>query len=169
MTTSASKNKNEYFVSQVLTASPHKLHLLLIEGAIRFGRQAEAAMERGDFESASAPLVRMLDIVGEMLASVRQLKSDLNLKVAELYLFLFRRVSEAKVNDDVEKLAEAIRLLEYERETWRLVCEKLAADQHGQPATGDNSSGGQPPSAPVTPHGTSAWSPTSVFGLSLEA
>jgi flagellar protein FliS len=165
----ASARQDEYFASQVLTASPHKLHLLLVEGAIRFGRQAEAAMGRGDFESASAPLVRMLDVVGEMLASVRQLKSDLNRKIAELYLFLFRRVSEAKVNDDVEKLVEALRLLDYERETWRLVCAKLATDHTGHASTADNRSGDKPPRAPLRSNGTATWPSSSAFGLSLEA
>ena len=165
----APARQDEYFASQVLTASPHKLHLMLIEGAIRFGRQAAAAMGRGDFESASAPVVRMLDVVGEMLASVRQLKSDLNQEIAKLYLFLFRRVSEAKVNDDAELLAEALRLLEYERETWRLVCEKLAAGQHGRAATGGNGPSHKPPHAPIGSTGAAGWSASNAFGLSLEA
>ena len=109
----------------MLTAPPHRLHLMLIEGAIRFGRQAEAALRRGDHAAASAPLMRVIDIVGEMLAGVREAKTELNKKIADFYLYLFRIVAEAKVNDDVEKLAEALRLLEFERQTWQLVCEKL--------------------------------------------
>jgi flagellar secretion chaperone FliS len=114
-----------YLESKVLTAPPHRLHLILIEGAIRFGRQAEEALNRKDTIGAAAPLRRVIDIVGEMLAGVRQNKSELNQKLAEVYWFIFRRVSEAKINSDCTALAQSLQLLDYERETWQLACDKL--------------------------------------------
>ena len=60
-----------------------------------------------------------------MLVGVRQTKTELNQKIAELYLYLFRLVGAAKVNDDPEPLAEALDLLEFERQTWQLVCDKF--------------------------------------------
>jgi len=42
-----------------------------------------------------------------------------------VYWFVFRRVSEAKINSDVTALAEVLQILEYERQTWQLVCEKF--------------------------------------------
>src|SRR3954469_11335976 len=108
---------SSYLESKVLTASPYRLHLMLIEGAIRFGKQAEDALQRGDEVAAAGPLLRVLDIVGEMVAGVRETKSDLTLKIAELYLFIFRRVSQAKINGNAAALSEAMRLLEFERQT----------------------------------------------------
>jgi flagellar protein FliS len=116
----------QYLESKVLTAPAHRLHLILIEGAIRFGRQAEDALRRGERDAASSPLLRAIDIVGEMLTGVRQQKGDVNKRLAELYWFLFRRLTEAKIHGDAVPLAEALKLLEYERETWLLVCDKLA-------------------------------------------
>jgi flagellar protein FliS len=116
-----------YLESKVLTAPPQRLHLMLLEGALRFGRQAEEALQRGDQTGAAGPLLRVIDIVGELLAGVRQGKLDVNKKLADLYWFLFRRVTEAKIHADAAALAEALRLLEYERETWQLVCEKNSA------------------------------------------
>jgi flagellar protein FliS len=113
--------------SKVLTAPPHRLHLLLIEGALRFGKQAADAFARGDDAAASAPLVRVIDVIGEMLVGVRGRESALNDRLAKLYWFLFQRVSEAKIHADPRRLAEALQLLEYERETWLLACEKAAA------------------------------------------
>jgi len=119
---------DSYLESRVLTAPPHRLHLMLIEGALRFGRQAETALRAGDTATASTPLMRTIDIVGEMLAGVRAGKSEINDKLAGFYWFVFRTLSAAKINDDVEKLSDSLRLLEYERETWQLVCDKLGSD-----------------------------------------
>src|SRR4051794_26239723 len=116
---------SSYLESKVLTAPSHRLHLMLIEGAIRFGRQADEALRRGETIAAAGPLSRVIDIVGELLAGVRENKSELNERLAEVYLFLFRRVSEAKINSDAAAMADALRILEIERQTWLLVCDKF--------------------------------------------
>src|SRR5205085_10377507 len=116
---------SSYLESKVLTATPQRLHLMLIEGAIRFGRQAEEALRSGEAVSADARLLRMIDIVGELLAAVRETKTELNGRLADVYWFVFRRVTEAKINSDAVALAEALRILELERQTWQLVCEKF--------------------------------------------
>jgi flagellar protein FliS len=125
---------SSYLESKVLTAPPQRLQLMLIEGAIRFGRQAEDALRAGDRVAASASLLRTIDIVGELLAAARANKTELNKKIADLYWFLFRRVTEAKINFDANALAESLRLLEYERETWQLLCDKLSSANQGGPA-----------------------------------
>jgi len=130
---------------------------MLIEGAIRFGRQAEDALRRGDRVAAATPLLRTIDIVGELLAAVRANKSDLNKKIADQYWFLLRRVSEAKINSDANALAEALRLLDYERQTWQMLCDKLSAD------TQSGAAGPQPKSL-AAKHASSAKS-----GFSFEA
>ena len=127
----------DYIESKILTAPPHKLHLALIDGALRFGRQAEEALRREAPKEAATPLLRVIEIVEEMLAGVRESQATLNRQIGGFSLFLFRMVAEAKINDDPAKLADALRLLEYERETWQLVCDRLgsdAADGEHQPA-----------------------------------
>jgi flagellar protein FliS len=116
-----------YLESKVLTAPPQRLHLMLIEGALRFGRQAEEALRQGNQVAASAAMMRVLDIVGEMLTGVRENKSELNQKIADVYWYLFRRVSAAKINADAAALADVLRLLEYERQTWQMACDKLSS------------------------------------------
>ena len=118
-------NNSQYLEAKVQTAQPHRLQLMLIEGAVRFGRQAEQLLNAGDSLGATVPLMRVIDIVGELVAGVRQQKTDINKQLADFYWFLFRRVTEAKIRSDATILAEALQLLEYERETWQLVCEKL--------------------------------------------
>jgi flagellar secretion chaperone FliS len=122
-----SSRHSQYLESKVLTAPPHRLHLMLIEGAIRFGRQAEGLLDRGETVAAAAPLLRVVDIVGEMVAAVRERKTDINKQLTALYWYLFRRVSEAKLHSDSKKLGEALRLLEFERQTWLAICERFGS------------------------------------------
>ncbi|HEX2477312.1 MAG TPA: flagellar export chaperone FliS [Lacipirellulaceae bacterium] len=126
----------QYLESKALTAPSYRLHLMLIEGAIRFGRQAAEALQRGDQMAAATPMLRVVDIVGEMLAAVRGSASNVNKRLTELYWFLFRLASEAKIHSDLEKLAALMRLLEYERQTWQMLCDKLGNDasSNGSPA-----------------------------------
>ncbi len=125
---------SNYLESKVLTAPPQRLQLMLIEGAIRFGRQAEAALRDGDRVAASRSLLRAMDIIGELLAAARANTSELNKSVADLYWYLFRRISEAKINSDLVALAETLRLLDYERQTWQMLCDNLSADKRSGPA-----------------------------------
>jgi flagellar protein FliS len=116
---------SQYLESKILTAPSHRLHLMLIEGAIRFGRQAETELNAGNQAAAARSTMRVLDIVGELVAGVRQNKGELNDKMAAVYWFVFCRASEAAMYSDAVALADVLRLLEIERETWQKVCEKL--------------------------------------------
>jgi flagellar protein FliS len=149
-------NNASYLESKVLTAPPYRLHLMLLEGAIRFGRLAEQELQRGNQIAAATPLMRVLDIMGELLAGVREKKSDLNTKVADLYWYLFCQISQAKIDGDSTVLREALQLLDYERQTWQLLCDKLGSDN----------------SAPPAPHSQSygaSRTPARKAGFSLEA
>lgn len=163
----SSAQRSNYLESKVLTATPHQLHLMLLEGAIRFGRMAEARLRQGNEMAAGEPLARLIDIVGELLAGVRGGKLPVNQQLAELYLFLFRRVLEAKIHADVEKLVEALRLLDYERQTWQLICEKAGAES---PSESANKAINTTPHVPLSAKpaaGLSSFAASS--GFSLEA
>ena len=49
---------NAYLETQVMTASPHRLHLMVVDAAIRFARQGEAALKVKDYETAFHALDR---------------------------------------------------------------------------------------------------------------
>jgi flagellar secretion chaperone FliS len=119
---------NDYLQSKVFTANPAQLHLMLIEGALRFSRSAEQALVRDDVRTAETALVRAIDIVAELLAGVRANESELNTKLAALYQYCFGRLTQAYVNGDQTKLDEAVKILAFERDTWRQACETIAAE-----------------------------------------
>ena len=121
-------SNRDYLEQRIKTASPAQLHLMLIEGAIRFANQADKQFEGNEVDAAADPLRRAMDIVSELLAGVKHSDDDVNIKLAALYQFIFTRLTMAYVNTDRSKLTEAIKILGVERETWRQACEKVASD-----------------------------------------
>ncbi len=121
---------NIYLETEVLTATPVKLQLMLIEAAIRFGRQAGTLWEQGEDEAAGEALLRMQKIVGELIAGLNAEKEpELVHKVASVYLFIFRTLTAAHLHRDAEKLNDALRVLEVERDTWRQVSRQMEDQQ----------------------------------------
>jgi len=114
-----------YLESQVLTATPQKLRLMLIEGAIRFSRQTLHHWEQENNEQALETIIRARSIVSELIASIRVDETELTRKVASIYLFVFRHLTEGQLRRDAHLVREAIRVLEAERETWHQVCEQM--------------------------------------------
>jgi flagellar protein FliS len=98
---------------------------MLIEGAIRFCRQTLQLWEEEKFEEALEPLARARGVVSELLSSIRPDKTGLTQKVAGVYLFIFNSLTKAQLQRNPKTMEEAIEVLEVERETWQLVCEKL--------------------------------------------
>ena len=165
----AQHQPSHYLESKILTASPPRLHLMLIEGAIRFGRKAEQHFEEGNEGYANESMVRSIDILGEMLAGVKHSKSEINKKLTDLYQFLFLTLTSAYVNTDAAKLADVLRILEFERETWQLACEKATeAIKDPEKSLSIAKSNSKPAAAaPIAPHLPSS-NPVA-GGLSLEA
>jgi flagellar protein FliS len=120
--------RNEYLATDVMTAAPQKLQLLLIEGAIRFARQAEAHWRLHENEVAFSELGRCQEIVTQLIAGLApNLESPLVRRIAAVYAFVYRTIVSASFHRDASKLADALRVLEIERETWQQVCDQLGS------------------------------------------
>jgi len=125
MSTSAREN---YLVTQVMTATPQKLQLMMIDAAIRSIEQTKHHWQASEDAQAAESLIHAQEVIGELLGSLnRDEESDLVKKVAAIYLFVFRTLMEANIGHNEEKLNDALKVLEIERETWRQVCDKLGS------------------------------------------
>jgi flagellar protein FliS len=117
--------RNHYLETEVLTASPQKLHLLLIEAAMRFVERARRHWRDGNREKAFQSLILAQDAVTKMLKGLNlQDPSPLVQQITSVYNFIFRTLVDANRRHDERKLDEALRVLSIERETWRLVCQQ---------------------------------------------
>lgn len=115
-----------YLRTKVLTATPEQLQLMLYDGAIRFAQQARAALERKNYEQSYELITRAQKIVAEMIASLKHdVAPDLCGKLAALYNFIYRKLIEANIDHTVESLDQALHILNYQRETWVMLLDKL--------------------------------------------
>ena len=116
-----------YRAAEVLTATPQRLHLMLVEGAIRFCRHAQDLWQQGQMEAVHQSLGRCRAVLGEMLAAVRAGSTDESRKLAAIYAFVFQQLAEAQLRSEPHRLDEALRILDVECETWRQVCQRYGA------------------------------------------
>ncbi|HWB07716.1 MAG TPA: flagellar export chaperone FliS [Pirellulales bacterium] len=119
---------DKYFENQIFTATPQRLRLMLIDGALHYARKAAVHWEQGRNYEAGEAIIGCQRIVTELLRGLQSdLAPDLVANVAALYNFVFRSLIEAGLKRDPHKLADATRVLEIDRETWRQVCERLGS------------------------------------------
>lgn len=130
---------NPYLRTQILTASPEELRLMLYDGAIKFCRQAQHALTQQKYEEAYHSLLRAQKIVLELSNSLKHdVMPELCSKLAALYTFIYRKLVDANTTREVEPINEAIKLLNYERDTWQMLMGQLKkqGDHAGEPVSG---------------------------------
>ncbi|MBT4866091.1 MAG: flagellar export chaperone FliS [Planctomycetaceae bacterium] len=122
--------QNEYLESQVMTASPYRLHLMVVEAAIRHAVRAEQALADNDFETTHQALSDSRRFVGELITGLNEEEApELVGRLKALFLFAFRNLVEADLNQDVAKLDDALNVLKQHRDTWLEVAEQLETVQ----------------------------------------
>lgn len=110
----------EYRNSQVMTASPAELTLMLYDGAIKFVNIAHDAIEKGEIEKANTNIQKASNIIEE-------LQSTLNRKYAiaedfdNVYKYIRDRLLWANMRKDNDILQEAKDAIEQMRDTWKEV------------------------------------------------
>jgi flagellar secretion chaperone FliS len=124
-----------YLDARVTTASQPELQLMLLDGALRFGRQAQQLWNQaGQQEEYSRLLARTLDIVEELIRGVGSGSTSVSKRLEEEYAYAFRQLALAQLNGDAAPLEAALNVLDFHRETWKLACDKLRAEAPNSPA-----------------------------------
>ncbi|QDU33303.1 Flagellar protein FliS [Poriferisphaera corsica] len=118
--------QNPYLRTKILTASPHELRLLLFDGAIRFCNQAKKAIDEKDFDTSYHSIMKAEKIILELSSSLNHdVNPDVTEKMVALYNYMYRRLIDANMSRDLETIDEVIKLLQYERETWQMLVNKV--------------------------------------------
>lgn len=121
---------NAYLKTKVMTAAPEELRMMLLDGAVRFAKMAKDGMENKDYEKVYEGFKHSREIVLELINTINPIPDP---KLAEtvrgLYVFIFGELAKASLNKEMDRLDNAIKLLEYEQETWTQLLVKLAEER----------------------------------------
>ena len=120
--------RDNYLFTAIRTAPPCKLHLMLVEAAIRWCNRARERFQTEQVPAAVESLIRAEEVMTRLLADLNpEIEPARNL--AGIYLYIFRTLQAACKQRNPRLLDDVLRILAIEQETWRLACEKFSAEQ----------------------------------------
>lgn len=121
--------------TDIENASPHRLILLLLDGAIDKVRIARLAMQRRQIAEKGMNVSWAISIVDGLRASLNiEQGGELAERLDMLYDYMTRTLAEANLRDDSGKLDEVERLLNEIRAGWKGIEDAVEA---GAPANND--------------------------------
>ena len=113
--------------SQLASASPHRVVLMLLTGAVERLVQAKAAMEQGNVAVKGERVSKALAIIGTLRDSLSMEDGgDIATNLDSLYDFMMRHVIEGSSNNKPENLTEVVDLLREIKSAW----EQIPAEYH---------------------------------------
>ena len=112
--------------SEIESASPDVLTLMLFQGAVRFGRRAERALAGGDTATGAHLVGRVRAIVAELDRTLNHDAGPISGHLASIYDYLQRRLMIAC--DEPAALAEVITDLAELGTTWGTLVESRSGE-----------------------------------------
>lgn len=106
------KNKYE-------TASPHRLTLMLYNGAIQFASKAKQAIENKNIAETNTYVQKTQDIIYELISSLNTKEGgELASNLKSLYFYIIDRLVEANIKKLTPPLDEVIGILQEIKSAW---------------------------------------------------
>jgi len=126
--------QDQYLQASVITAPPGRLLLMLYDGAINFLSRAIDAIKRKDYEEANQLIVRVQDIIAELVSTL-DMKYEVARSLSQLYDYFNRRLIEANVKKDSVPAVEVEGYLRELREVWAKVIATVGVGEAVPPNT----------------------------------
>ncbi len=103
----------------ILGASPLELVRALYRGAIQAVRSARVSLANGQIRERSAAITKACAIVQELAVSLdKDAGGEVAANLAELYIYIHRRLGDANIEQTDQPLAEVERLLTTLGDAW---------------------------------------------------
>ena len=115
--------KNPYQTYQqnsVLTASPQELTLMLYTGCLKFIKLAKRSMMEKNFEDKNTNIIKAQMIIQELRSTLNP-DIELSQGLEQMYEYLYTRLVEANIKNEVETLEEIEGYVVELRDTWKQV------------------------------------------------
>ena len=109
----------QYRKAQVETADQRQVMLMLYDGALRFLGSGMKALQERDLEAAHKNLLRVQDIVCELMASLDLEAGGVAVALYRLYEYSYHLLLQANMKKDIEPLYQVEKLLLEFRDAWK--------------------------------------------------
>lgn len=126
----------QYFATQVQTATPAQLVIMLYDGAVRFMRLGQRALEAEDREEANRVIGRAAAIVQELMATLNPDAGEVAGHLWALYEFSLSRLLQTQLKGDATLLDAPIHVFLTLREGWEQITLKAGAPRAAAAVSG---------------------------------
>ncbi|HEX7817094.1 flagellar export chaperone FliS [Dyella sp.] len=117
-------------------ADPHQLTAMLLDGVLDRIAQARGHIHHRDVAAKGIAFSKAQAIIAELRSSLNhETGGDLSRRLASLYEYVTRRLLQAQLNNDLDALDEAARLLMPIRDSWHAIREGYLAQRSEQAKT----------------------------------
>ena len=115
--------------SGVMSADPHKLIVMLFDGAQASIRAARIHMQAGNVSEKGKAISKALDIINNGLAAAldQEKGGEIAERLGSLYDYIARLLLTANLRNDEESLNQAEQLLEDVASAWREIGQQQSA------------------------------------------
>jgi len=120
-----------YQANAVQTASPGELTLMLYNGCLKFIKLARKAMEEKNVEEKNTNLLKAQKIIQELMVTLN-MDYDVAKNMMTMYDYMYRRLMEANVKNDLTILEEVEGYVTEFRDTWKQVIQLNRQRQYAQ-------------------------------------
>ncbi len=122
-------DSQEAFLRQeVESASPAKLRFLLLQKAHGLSMIVQDLWKQGKHDEAQQWIIRIQDIVTELLAGIVDPNHELAQITSDLYIFMAKLLAAVAFERDAEAMQNVSEILEIEMETWGMYVRKEALE-----------------------------------------
>ena len=124
---------NQYQDAQVVTASREQILIMLYDGAIRFVRQAQMAMEAVDRVKKGEGINKAVAIITEFRNTLdHKVGGEIAANLDALYEYMLRELLKANAKHDPKPLQIVEKMLSELRDTWKQAIDIARAESAGR-------------------------------------
>lgn len=117
-----SYQKNKYE-----TASPHRLTLMLYNGAVQFAERAQKAIVDESLEDTNKYIQKVQDIIYELMTSLNESEGgELARNLKNIYVYLIDRLVQANIKKNADYVEEVIRHLKELQSAWEQIGKEVS-------------------------------------------
>ena len=120
-----------YRTNQITTAGPGQLVVMAYDGMLRFLREADVAMRQKNYEAQNRHIQKTQALLMELLCTLNHSASpELARNLDALYRWMYDRLTQANIHDELQTLAEVTGHLAKLRDAWSLAAQKVRGEEH---------------------------------------